>query len=129
MGEELHASALRTSKRSLDCPVCSGEGKQQKRHKGMIIAEKHCRAVYSATKKTTNNSRARQVEATVYQQSCTGRMVGAYHNNVRLFGATKCALLPKHNYRGVVERGRISKIKTVYHRNTVLSSYSLLVRG
>lgn len=95
----------------------------------MIIAEKGCRAVYSARKKTTNASRARQVEAILYRESCIGRIVAAHHDNLRLFGARRFTLLPKHNYRRVVEKERTSEIKTVKDRNKVFSSSSILGRG
>ena len=52
INERLGATAIGSHKRSLDYPFVFGDGPISKKHKGMIVSEKGCRAVYSATKKT-----------------------------------------------------------------------------
>ena len=46
--QKLNASAIRTHNRSLGITFVFGEGRISKKHKGMVIAEKGCRSMYSA---------------------------------------------------------------------------------
>lgn len=70
-----------------------------KKHRETILAEKGCRAVYSAIEEPTRRS-GRPVEASVYCESCSGRIAATYHNNQSMFSASKYALIPHDAFRG-----------------------------
>ena len=98
INERLGAIGIGTHKRSLDFPFVFREGPIRKKHKGMAVSEKGCRAVYSATRRPMGYG-GKSVQAVVYRESCTGRIAAFYHNNQRMFGAQKFSLIPKKGYR------------------------------
>eukprot|EP00178_Gracilaria_changii_P016681 TRINITY_DN479_c3_g1_i11.p1 TRINITY_DN479_c3_g1~~TRINITY_DN479_c3_g1_i11.p1 ORF type:complete len:1373 (+),score=138.00 TRINITY_DN479_c3_g1_i11:3191-7309(+) len=95
--DRLGATGIGTHKRSLDYPFVFGEGKVRNRHKGMVVQEKGCRAVYSATRLAKERN-GREVQALVYRESYSGRIASVYHNNRKLFGAHLFTLVPKTEF-------------------------------
>ena len=87
VSEVLGASLLGTHKRDLWYPYVLGDGSISRRHKGMVVSENGCRAVYTAGYKNggCRTPAARGVEACVYRESCSGRVATLVHNNASLF--------------------------------------------
>lgn len=112
--ETLGATGIGTHKRSLDFPFVFGETALAKKQKGPKVAEKGCRAIYSATKK--GQGFGRDVEADVYMESFSGRIAAVYHNNVKVLGAHKFTLVPKNNFRGSlnVNAKKIQALQTLH---------------
>ncbi|CAN8067641.1 unnamed protein product [Agarophyton chilense] len=92
------ATVTGTYKRSLDYLFFFGQGATRKRHKGVVVSESGCRAVYSAKRKTKTG---RTVEAIVYRESVSGRIAAMYHNNDRIFSARQFTLIPKAGHEEV----------------------------
>ena len=113
ISKTLGASALGTHKHSLDYPFVLGEGPIRKKHKSVTVSEKGCRAVYSAKNVGGGVSR-RQVEATVYRESYSGRIAAVYSNNERMFRSTKYTLVPRDNFRRHIDPCNIRALATLY---------------
>ncbi|CDF38292.1 unnamed protein product [Chondrus crispus] len=64
----------------------------------MVVSEKGCRAVYSATK-VSRGSKGRPIEASVYRESYSGRIAAVYSNDSTRFGAHHYCLIPKDGFR------------------------------
>ena len=94
ISEHLGATGISTHKRSLDYTFVFGDGLMRKRQKGMVISERRCRAVYSATR-NLSSSQGKPVKEVVYLESCSGRIAAVYHDNARLLGAHSFTLTPK----------------------------------
>lgn len=86
VNERLGATGTSRNKRSLDYALVFGDGPITKRHKGIVVSERGCRAVYSATR-TPSSNQGKPVQAFVYRESCSGKIAAVFHNNARLFGA------------------------------------------
>lgn len=67
--------------------LCFGDGPKTARHRGVLVSDKGCRAVYNARLRPSaaNNYRVRLAEACLYRESCLGRIAVLIHNNSSLF--------------------------------------------
>lgn len=97
INERLGATGLGTHIISVDYPFMFVNGARSRRHKGMRVSETGCRAIYS-TIKPPGESLGRAVEAAAYRESCSGRVVVVYHNDVSHFSATNFTLIPESGY-------------------------------
>lgn len=97
----LGASILDTHKRDMWYPYVFGDGPISRRHKGMAISGRGCRAVYTARLRngTSRASRARAVDACVYRESCSGRVAALIHNNSSLFPSRCFTIVFRDSYR------------------------------
>ena len=78
----LGASLIGTHKRDLWFPYVFGDGPISRRHRGMVVSERGCRAIYSARLKgSACNRQMRAVEACLYRKRCSGRIAAMIHNN------------------------------------------------
>ena len=68
----------------------------------MIVSEKGCRPVYSATKKPVSSGT--KVQALLYREGYSGRISEMYHNDVKNFGAHSYTLIPKDGYRELLSQ-------------------------
>ena len=114
VSNKLGSSCFGTHKRSLDFPFVFGEGPIRKRHKGMVVSEKGFRAIWSAKQKIPSGSSRRQVQASVYRESFSGRIGAVYSNNERMLSSTKFTLDSREAFRGNVDTTRIEELGIVY---------------
>ena len=112
INERLGATAIGTRKRSLDYPFVFGDGPISKTHKGMIVSEKGCRAVYSATKKAAASGK--KVQALLYREGYSVTIAAMYHNDVENFGAHSYTLIPKNGYRELLSEEGIRQAQEVF---------------
>ena len=115
LNETLAASCIGTHKRSLSFPFVFGDGAIRKRHKGMVISERGCRAVYSAVKKPAKRS-GRAIQASVYRESFSGRIAAVYSNDERRFGAHKFCVIPKESYRNYFTSEQVEEVQVIFDR-------------
>ena len=99
VGGTLGASLLGTHKRDLWYPYVFGDGPITARHKGVVVSEKGCRAVYNARLRSGARSQIRQVEACIYRESCSGRIAALVHNNAAMFPSRCFTVVLKEAFR------------------------------
>ena len=112
--EEIQADFIGTFKRSYDYPFVFGEGPVRSRHKGRAISEKGCGTVQSAILSLRHGQ---SLEAALYRESYSGRIVATLHNNKRLFGSNKLTLVPKERFRRHLDEVEMEAIQIVYQEN------------
>ena len=111
VSEVLNADLIGTHKRSLDFPFVFGEGPIRRRHKGVVVPEKGCRAIFSATKQLKHG---RRVEACVYRESFSGRIAATVNNNQEKFGSSLYTLVPREGPAHCQDENGIDLIQTVH---------------
>ena len=114
VSNKLGSTCFGNHKRSLDFPFVFGEGPIRKRHKGMVVSEKGCRAIYSDKQRIRSRYSRRQVQASVYRESFSGRIADVYSNNERMLSSTKFKLVPREAFRGNVDAPRMKELGIVY---------------
>ena len=95
----LGASLIGTHKRDLWFPYVFGDGPISRRHRGMVVSERGCRAVYSARLKESSSRQERSAEACLYRESCSGRIAHMIHNNASLFPSRCFTVVVKEAFR------------------------------
>ena len=128
INEKLGATGLGTHKRSLDYPFVFGDGPITKRHKGMRVSERGCRAIYSATRRPQSCS-GRAIEASVYRESYSGRIAAIYHNDKARFCSTRFTLIPKEAYRYSNLNEKLEDMQVVFDRSKLLDEYRVSMRA
>lgn len=113
LNDKLGATALGMHKQSMDYTFVFGDSRIRKRHKGMVVARGGGRAIYSARKEAGSSERV--VEAAFYRQSFSGRIAAIYHNDPKMFGATKFVLVPKGLFRGGLTASMIEELQVLYN--------------
>lgn len=101
LSDVLGASLIGTHKRDLWNPYVFGDGPISKKHRGMDVSEKGCRAVYTARLKNTVNrgSTVRVAEGCLYRESCSGRIAALIHNNRNIFPSRGFTIVSKESFR------------------------------
>lgn len=94
--ERLQSTHLGTFKRGYENPFSFGDTPIAKHHKGMKVAERGCRALYAA--RASWSSRGEPIEASVYRESCGGRVASFIHNSIERFGSHKFALITRPGF-------------------------------
>ena len=115
INETLGATGPGTHKRSLDFPYVFGDGPGAKRHKGMPVSEKGCRAIYQAWKRLAGGS-GRPTEAAVYKESASWRVAAMYHNNERMVSTGRFTLIPRSSFRDGLDATKLEQLQTIYER-------------
>ena len=112
----LGASILGTHRRDMWYPYVFGDGPISRRHKGMVISEKGCRAVHTARLRngTSRASRARAVEACVYRESCSGRVAALIHNNSSLFPSRCFTIVFRDSYRDEAATAKLGETMVLF---------------
>ena len=101
LSDKLGASLLGTHKRDLWYPFVFGEGPISRRHRGMNLSERGCRAVYTARWKGggARSSQVRRAEACVYRESCSGKIAALVQNNASLFPSRCFTVVLRDSFR------------------------------
>ena len=111
----LGASVIGTHKRDLWFLYVFGDGPISRRHRGMVVSEKGCGAVYSARLKgSASNRHMRAVEACLYRESCSGRNAAMVHNNASLFPSRCFTVVLKEIFRSPDAIVRVEDSLQVY---------------
>ena len=111
----LSASLIGMHKRDLWFPYVFGYGPISRRHRGMVVSEKGCRAKYSARLKgSACNRQIRTIEACLYRERFSGRIAAKIHNNGFLFPLTCFTVVLKEAFRSPDAEAKVQDSLILY---------------